>query len=121
MNDFLQAEEEDNTSAGGISHICDFYAYPVATYYSKKDADRQYVYEDVRRYRSKYRPDRWAIDRSKTEIRKGGDGSYSIELYGDYSYYIRKPKVPPGNRERYIHNHYELNGNYKITSVYEVK
>ena len=121
MNDYLLAQKEDGTSTDGINRICDFFSYPVQPYFFEKSADRAFVYSDVLRYRSKYRPDNYSIEQDKTAISKDEPGSYTMDLYGNFSYYIRNPKVPPGFKMRYLHTRYRLNGDYKITAVYEVR
>lgn len=121
MNLYLEAQGKDDNSVAGINSICDFYSYPVAQYFSKKQATRQYVFDDVQRYRRKYRQDKWILNSSDTRINKLATGNYEVDISGDFSYYIRKPKSPNGYRQRFVHNRYLLDRDYKISSVYEVK
>ncbi len=121
MNQYLRYQSEDYQNPESIRAICGQYAFPMARYFAKTNATEDYVYEDALRYRKKYKPDTWKIVPESTKLKRTPEGYYTVDLEGTFSYYIRNPKKGNGYRERYVRNHYLLNPNFKIMSVYEVK
>ena len=122
MNNCLAVQEEDDASPAAINRVCDLYDYPMERYFSKKNAKRAFVYDDVLQYRRKYRQDQWLLEPSQTRIeRLPASSGYSVELSGNFSYYIRKPKTGTGYRARHVRNYYRLTSGYRIASVYEIK
>lgn len=121
MNQYLRYQSEDYQNPESIRAICGQYAFPMPRYFAKTNATEDYVYEDALRYRKKYKPDTWKIAPESTKLKRTPEGYYTVDLEGMFSYYIRTPKKGNGYRERYVRNHYLLNPNFKIMSVYEVK
>lgn len=121
MNRYLRNQSEDYQTPEKIREICDQYAYPMSRYFKKRNASFSYVYNDVVNYRRKFRPDAWKIVPEDTRVQRMPDGTYTMDLEGVFSYYIRNPKSGNGYRGRYVHNRYVLNGAFKITAVQEVQ
>ena len=121
MNDYLSSDEKDDASAENVSGICNFYAYPVRKFFTKANASRDYVYNAVREYKgvTAYAC-HWNIDDSRTQVSKKPGGEFSVDIYGTYSYRLRNPKKP-GLKTRTLHDRFVFDGDYKITSVQEMK
>lgn len=121
MNRYLRYQGEDDQKPEKIREISNQYAYPVTRYFKKRNASFAYVYNDVQRYRQKYRHDGWKIVPEDTRVERMPDGNYMMDLEGVFSYYVRNPKNGNSYREQYVHNRYVLNGEFSIRAVWEVK